>query len=144
MDQAKQASRRLMAGLCIEQKLPDRKLMKRWQDAVKAGEFDADACADEILENVGDQVNTSSELLARAGGLQRDFLMMSLQTGARGAVRNAKRKGKGFLAYLVANLVAISAYSLILAAMAILLRQKKDWSYDGAIDGLIRFVTDLF
>ncbi len=144
MDQAKQASRRLMAGLCIEQKLPDRKLMKRWQDAVKAGEFDADACADEILENVGDQVDTSSELLARAGGLQRDFLMMSLQTGARGAVRNAKRKGKGFLAYLVANLVAISAYSLILAALAILLRQKYDWSYDGAIDGLIRFVTDLF
>ncbi len=144
MDQAKQASRRLMAGLCIEQKLPDRKLVKRWQETVQSGSFDADACADEILENVGDQMDTSSELLARAGGLQRDFLMMSLQTGARGAVRNAKRKGKGFVAYLVANLVAISAYSLILAAMAILLRQKRGWSYDEAIDGLIRFVTDLF
>lgn len=144
MDQAKQASRRLMAGLCIEQKLPDRKLVKRWQETVHSGSFDADACADEILEDVGDQVDTSSQLLARAGGLQRDFLMMSLQTGARGAVRNAKRKGKGFVAYLVANLVAISAYSLILATMAILLRQKKGWSYDESIDGLIRFVTDLF
>lgn len=144
MDQAQQASRRLLAGLCIEQKLPDRKLLKRWQETVQTGEFDADACADEVLEDVGDQVRTSMELLARAGGLQRDFLMMPLQTGARGAVRNAKRKGKGFLAYLVANLVAISTYSLILAAMAILLRQKKGWSYDEAIDGLIRFVTDLF
>ncbi len=113
MDQAKQASRRLMAGLCVEQKLADRKLVKRWQEAVQAGEFDSDACADEILESVGDLLDTSPGLLARAGGLQRDFLMMSLQTGARGAVRNAKRKGKGFVAYLVANLVAISAYSLI-------------------------------
>ncbi|MCP5023285.1 MAG: hypothetical protein GY930_16135 [bacterium] len=144
MDQAKKASRRLMAGLCIEQKLPDRKLVKRWQETVHSGSFDADTCANEILENVGDQMDTSAELLARAGGLQRDFLMMSLQTGARGAVRNAKRKGRGFLAYLVANLVAISAYSLILAAMAILLRQNRGWSYDDAIDGLIRYVTHLF
>jgi hypothetical protein len=144
MDQSQQASRRLLAGLCIEQNLPDRKLVKRWQETVHTGEFDADICADEILEDVGDRVHTSAELLARAGGLQRDFLMMSLQTGARGAVRKAKRQGKGFLAYLIANLVAISTYSLILAAMAILLRQKKGWSYDEAIDGLIRFVTDLF
>ena len=144
MDQAEQASRRLLAGLCIEQKLPDRKVLKRWQEAVQNGDFDSDACAEDILENVGDQVRTSSELLARAGGLQRDFLMMPLQTGARGAVRKAKRQGKGFLAYLIANLVAISTYSLILASVAILLRQKNGWSYDGAIDGLIRFVTDLF
>lgn len=144
MDQSQQASRRLLAGLCIEQKLPDRKLIKRWQDAVQAGEFDADTCADEILESVGDKILISPELLARAGGLQRDFLMHSLQTGARGAIRKAKRQGKGFLAYLVANLVAISAYSLILAVVAIMLRQQRGWSYDGAIDGLIRFVTDLF
>ena len=144
MDQSQQASRRLLAGLCIEQNLPDRKLVKRWQASVHAGEFDADACADEILADAGDKVQASPQLLARAGGLQRDFLMMSLQTGARGAIRNAKRQGKGFLAYLLANLLAISAYSLVLAAMAILLRQQKGWSYDEAIDGLIRFVTNLF
>ncbi|MDF1836395.1 MAG: hypothetical protein P1V35_00875 [Planctomycetota bacterium] len=144
MDRSQQATRRLLAGLCIEQNLPDRKLVKRWQATVHDGEFDADACADEILEDVGDRVHSSSELLARAGGLQRDFLMMSLQTGARGAIRKAKRQGKGFLAYLFANVVAITAYSLILAAMAILLRQQNGVSYDNAIDGLVRFVTDLF
>jgi hypothetical protein len=144
MDQSQQAARRILAGLCIEQNLPDRKLVKRWQAAVQSGEFDPDECADEILDDVGDRLHTSPELLARAGGLQRDFLMMSLQTGARGAIRKAKRQGKGFLAYLVANLVAISTYSLILAVMAIMLRQKRGWSYDEWIDGFIRFVTDLF
>ncbi|MCA9002088.1 MAG: hypothetical protein KDB61_09205 [Planctomycetes bacterium] len=144
MSQSEKASRRVLAGLCIEQNLPDKKIVKRWQESVHQGEFSPDECADEILENVGDRVDASPELLARAGGLERDFLMMSLQTGARGAIRSAKRKGKGFMAALVANLIGVGSYSLVLAILAILLRQKYSWSYDGWIDGFIRFVTDLF
>ena len=144
MDQGERAARRILAGLCIEQKLVDRKIAKRWQAAVQSGSFDPDACADEVLADAGDKVNQSAEVLARAGGLERDFLMMSLQTGMRGATRRAKRAGKGFLAYLLANLIAIGAYSLVVGALLILLRDRYGWSYDGAIDRVVDFVRGLF
>jgi len=132
-----------LAGLCIEQNLADRAIVKRWQKSVHEGGFDADACAAEILEQVGPKVGQSSELLARAGGLERDFLMHSLQTGARGVTRKVRRATRGFMALMVANLVAIAAYSLVVGAILILLRHLYKWSYDGAIDRVVDLVRGL-
>ena len=144
MDHGEKAARRMLAGLCVEQKLADRATIDRWQKAVQDGAFDPDMCAEEILEKVGPKVGQSAELLARAGGLERDFLMMSQQTGLRGASRQVRRAGKGFMAVLVMNLIAISAYSLIIGAILVLLRHLYGWSYDGAIDNMVESVRNMF
>jgi len=143
MDQGQKAARRLLAGLCIEAKLADRKIIQRWQETVPQGSFDPDACANEILESAGEAAEQNSQILARAGGLERDFLMMSQQTGIRGASRRAKRAGKGFMAYALANLIAIGAYSLVVGALMVLLRYHYGWSYDGLIDGAVSWVQNL-
>ncbi len=143
MDQGQKASRRLLAGLCIEQKLVDRSIVKRWQSRVHEGSFDADACADEVLEDAGEKAASHAPLAARAGGLERDFLMMSQQTGIQGASRRVKRAGKGFMALALANFIAIGAYSLVVGALMVLLRYHYDWSYDGWIDRAVGWVENL-
>jgi len=143
MNHAQKATRRLLAGLCIEANLADRKIVNRWQASVKDGSFDPDACAAEILEQDGPAAEQNSQILARAGGLERDFLMMSQQTGIKGATRRAKRAGKGFMAYALANLIAIGAYSLGGGALMVLLRYHYKWSYDGIIDKAVGWVEGL-
>ncbi|MEZ6004176.1 MAG: hypothetical protein R3F17_13925 [Planctomycetota bacterium] len=143
MENGDRAARRLLAGLCVEQKLADKQAVKRWQDAVVQGSFDPDACADEILASAETGIASSPTLLGRAAGLERDFLMMSRQTGIRGATRAARKTGRTFMAYLVANLIAIGAYSLVVGALLILLRYHYGWSYDGFIDRMVKFFEDL-
>ena len=127
---------RMAAGIAAQLGLADKKKIKRWQEAVIAGEFRADACAADLLE---DGVGEENAILERAGRFQRDLLMTSLQTGARGASRKVKRAARGGAAFLVANLIAIGVYTLILFTMLILARVK--WgdsvSLDGMIDGLL-------
>ena len=143
MDQGKIAARRLLAGLCIDQKLVDRGIVKRWQGRVQEGQFDPDACAEEVLDDAGEALTSHAPLAARAAGLERDFLMMSQQTGIRGASRRVRRAGKGFMAVVLANFIAIGAYSLVVAALMVLLRYHYDWSYDGWIDRAVAFVENL-
>ena len=101
--------------------------------------MDADTAAREILEGTD---RDPSALLERAGRVQRDLLMSAFQRGVRGAARKARGAARGGSAF-VANLVAVSVYSLLVAALAVLVRARYDWSLDASIDGLLDLVGGL-
>ena len=104
------------------------------------GEWDADTAAREILEGTDRE---APALLERAGRVQRDLLMSAFQRGVRGAARKARGAARGGSAFVVANLVAVSVYSLLVAALAVLVRARYDWSLDSSIDGLLDLVGGL-
>lgn len=136
---AQRAHDRLEAGLLVELGLADKEATKRWQASVLRGEWDPDACARDVLDRrVVDAEDP--RLLERAGRLQRDLVMASFQRGLRKAgrsFRGAARKGS---AMLLANVLAFLCFSLIIVAIAFLLRVRWDVSFDGYIDR----VLDLF
>lgn len=130
---------RLLAGILADLRLVNRREVKRWQDAVVRGQFDPDACARELV--TADAPGPDDpRVLERAGRLQRDLLMMPLQRGVRGTGRRARAATRKGTAYVLANLVAISIYSLVLVAIMILVRLNYDFSFDRVIDGIL----DLF
>lgn len=112
------AWRRLSAGLAVELGLADKKVARHWQERVRAGEFDADACAAEILEAGGFEAG-DARLVERSARLQRDLVMTPL---SRSAGRKVRRAARGGLAFLVAQLLAIGVYSLLVAIALVLLR----------------------
>ena len=124
---------RMRAGMLVELGLADRKTAKRWQGSVLQGEFDADACAREILAASAVAAD-DQRILERAGRLERDLLMAPFRKGIKGASRRARGAARGGAAFLLANLIAILAYTLILLAIVLLLRVNRDFSFDGMID----------
>jgi hypothetical protein len=130
---------RLEAGLLVELGLAHKDVTKRWQASVVQGEWDADACAREVLDRreVGPE---DPRLLERAGRLQRDLVMASFQRGLRKASRSVRGAARQGSAIVLANIVAFVCFSLIIAAIAFLLRVRWDVSFDGYIDR----VLDLF
>lgn len=131
---------RVAAGMIVEMGLSKKANAKRWQDSVIRGEFDPDACALDMLASTG--IETSDpRLLERAGRLERDLLMMPLQTGVRSAGRKARRAARGGLAYIIAQFVAVGIYTLILIAIVLLLRVKNDYSLDAMLDSWLNAVT---
>ncbi|QDV07580.1 hypothetical protein Poly30_31060 [Planctomycetes bacterium Poly30] len=131
---------RVAAGLLVECGLADKSVTKRWQGAVMQNEWDADACAREILAASGGDL-TNPKLLERAGRLERDLVMASFQRGIRGASRRARGAARSGAAFFVANVVAISVYSAIILALLILARVNYEWSLDGIIDRMVDAVT---
>lgn len=134
------AADRVVAGLAADLGLADRKVVQRWQQAVIRSEYDADACARELLASAN-VAPDEPRLVERAGRLQRDLLMMPFQRGMRGAARRARGASRRGMAYLVANLIAISVYTLVLVAIMLLVRVNYDFSFDGAIDRVLELVT---
>ena len=134
------AWRRVSAGMLVELGLAQKVESKRWQQAVMRGEFDADTCARELHASSGIELD-DPRLLERAGRLERDLLMMPLQTGVRSAGRRARRAARGGLAYVVAQFVAIGVYTLILLAIVLLVRVKYDYSLDEMLDSWLRAIT---
>jgi hypothetical protein len=126
---------RLLAGVLADLNLADGKERKRWQDAVQRGQFDPDACARDLL-GTSSVAADDPRVLERAGRLQRDLLMMSLQRGIKGIHRRARGATRSGVAYLVGNLIAISVYSLVLLAIMVLVRLNYDFSFDRVIDRL--------
>ena len=135
-----QAWERVAAGLLVETGLADKKIAKRWQAAVVQHEWDADACAREILGASGAQL-ASPRLVERAGRLERDLVMASFQRGIRGASRRARGAARNGMAFFVANVVAIGVYSAIILALLILARVSYEISLDGIIDRMVDAVT---
>ncbi|MEO0660788.1 MAG: hypothetical protein AAFZ87_04555, partial [Planctomycetota bacterium] len=81
------ARQRLLAGLLVETGLADKKVAKRWQSAVVGGDFDADACAAEVIASTPREAYESPALLERAARIERDLLMASHMRGVRAAGR---------------------------------------------------------
>lgn len=136
---AARAHDRLVAGILVELGLAPKDAAKRWQASVVKGEWDADACAREVLDQ-GAVTSEDPRVLERAGRLQRDLVMASFQRGLRKAGRNMRGMARQGSAILIANVVAFLCYSLILLAVAVLLRVRWEWSFDDLIDrGLALF-----
>jgi hypothetical protein len=135
------AARRILAGIAAEMGSGDRAAIKRWQAAVLRGEWDADACARDVLAGVDLE---SKALCERSGRIQRDLLMASFQRGVRGASRKVRGAARGGSAFLVANLVAVLVYSLLIGTLLVLGRARWQWSLDGTIDDVLKYLSGLF
>ena len=110
--------------------------VKRWRGAVMASEFDPAACTRELL--AGEQVPPGdTRLLERATRLQRDLLMSAHQRGVKGVRRRARAATRSGAAYVLANLIAISIYSLVVLAVMLLVRVQYGTSFDGTLDGIL-------
>lgn len=130
---ARRTYERMLAGLLVELGIADKQAAKRWQAAVVQGEWDADACAREVIDRTAPSFE-DPRLVERAGRLQRDLVMASFQRGLRKASRSVRGAARHGSAFLLANFLAIFCYSIIIVAIAVLLRVKWEWSFDGLID----------
>lgn len=129
------AWRRLRAGLVIDQGLADRATVRRWQNAVRDGSFDAGACAREIEAHITG-VPDEERLVLRAGQMLRDFVMVSVQRGVQGTGRRARQAARSGAAFLIAQGTALAVFALIVLAAALLLRLRGT-SIDGILDRLL-------
>jgi hypothetical protein len=135
----RRAWRRVAAGLQVQLGRVERSGLKRWQASVLSGEFEPDACAEDVLASVrpaGDPAGDDGPLLERAGLLLRDFVMAPLQGGAAGARRRARRAVKGGLALLLSQLAALAVLAAILLAALLLLRLRGT-SIDAFLDRML-------
>lgn len=137
------ASERLAAGLLVDLRLADRRTVRRWQEAVKVGDFDPDACARELLAASAPDPE-DPRLLERAARLQRDLLMAPLSRGLRGAGRRVRGRARRGLAFVLANLVGIGVYTAVLLAILILVRLNYGFSLDEVFDGILDGFRDVF
>ena len=135
-DPSQRAWERVRAGLAIDLGAANRKAVTRWQEAVLGNAFDPDACARELLGD-GSLSPNDPRLLERSGRLLRDFLMASLQRGVQGASRKIRSQARSGTAYLVANAIAISIYTLIVLVVMVLMRLKWGTSFDGMFDFIL-------
>ena len=127
--------RRVRAGLLVEQGKADKKVARRWQEAVQRGEFDPDACAAELL---GADPGGAGEaaMLERCARLQRDLLMAPMLRGTKGAGRKVREATRGFVAMLVSQLFVLSIYTLVILA-ALLLVRAKGFELDASLDTIL-------
>lgn len=128
------ARRRLLAGLLVETGLTDKKVAKRWQAAVVAGDWDADACATEVLAAAPLEAYSSPAFLERAARIERDLVMASHTRGMKAAGRRVRAATRNSTAFIVANIVAFLVYSAVAAALLLVARIGYGWSIDGVID----------
>lgn len=127
---------RVRSGLLADLNLTDNQAVKRWRAAVIASEFDPTACARELL--AGERVPPGdTRLLERATRLQRDLLMSAHQRGVKGVRRRARAATRSGAAYVLANLIAISIYTLVVLAVMLLVRVQYGTSFDGTLDGIL-------
>ena len=134
-DAERRLERHFRAGLAFDLDLVPKKIAKPWQEAVVAGEFDPDRCAEDVLGRVAIDP-ADPRLVERSGRLLRDFCMSGLARGAAGARRRAKRAAQGGLAFLISQGLALGIFALILLAM-LLLARLREISVDGWLDRLL-------
>ncbi len=126
--------RRLKAGMAVEIGAADASVARRWQDAVLRGEFDADACARDIL-NAAPGL-TDVRLGERTTRLQRDLVMAPVAATARGSARKLKGAAQNMAAMVIAQFVVFSICLLLVMLALFVLRLRWDWSIDGFFDRL--------
>ena len=124
------AWRRVQAGIAIDLGLTERQAVGRWQEAVLRQEFDADACAREILGASEKFALDDPRVIERSGRLLRDFLMASLQRGVKGASRKVRAQAVSGSAFLMANAIGILVYTGIVLVVMLLARFKWNPSFD--------------
>ncbi len=126
--------RRLKAGMAVEIGAADAAVARRWQDAVLRGEFDADACARDILGAAPGL--TDLKLGERATRLQRDLVMAPVAATARGNARKLKGAVQNTAAMVIAQFVVFSICLVLVMLALFVLRLRWNWSIDGFFDRL--------
>jgi hypothetical protein len=63
--------------------------------------------------------------------------MSAHQRGVKGVRRRARAATRSGAAYVLANLIAISIYSLVVLAVMLLVRVQYGTSFDGTLDGIL-------
>jgi hypothetical protein len=138
-----EVAERVRAGLLADLNLTDKQAVQRWRTAVMASEFDPAACARDLL--AGEQAGPGdARLLERATRLQRDLLMSAHHRGVKGVRRRARAATRSGAAYVLANLIAISIYSLVVLAVMLLVRVQYDTSFDRTLDGILGVFDRIF
>jgi hypothetical protein len=132
---AARSASRLRAGVASDLGLVPKDAADRWRGKVLAGEFDPDACADELLSRPL-SATEEGHVLERSGTLLRDLLMAPLQRGAQGRARAARGAAKRTSAMAVAHLFAFAVYGL-LAIGALAVMRARGASIDGLVDNLL-------
>jgi hypothetical protein len=121
----RKAWRRLAAGLLVEQGLGDKGVAKRWHNHVKAGDFDPDRFADELLETPLERPDDAeSKLLLRTARLERDLLMTPLLRGVSGASRKARGAARTGVAAMLTQLMVLGIYSMLIFLFLLVLSFK--------------------
>jgi len=105
---------------------------RRWQDAVMRSEFDADACARDVLATATGV--TDLKLGERSTRLQRDLVMAPVAATARGSARKLKGAAQSMAAMLISQLVVLSVSLLLVMLALFVLRVRWQWSVDGFFD----------
>lgn len=131
-----EAWKRIKAGILVEQNLADKQVVKRWSDAVVRGEFQAEACARELLLD-NPTPDDDPRVMERASRLLRDFLMTPVQRGAKGAGRKMRGAAKNTAAAAVAQFIIVGIILLMTFVGMVLARLKWDTSFDGLIDSIL-------
>jgi hypothetical protein len=129
------ATRLVAAGVAVELGLADPAVVRRWQEAVRGGEYDADRAADELLAS--GRALEPSVLDDRCRRLLRDFLMTQALRGVRGTARRARGAARTGVAIIVSQTVAILVYTFLLVLCAVLVRYKWNVGFDGWIDAVL-------
>jgi hypothetical protein len=124
--------RRLKAGMAVELGVADAAVARRWQDAVMRGEFDADACARDVL-GAATGLN-DLKLGERTTRLQRDLVMAPVASTARGGARKVKNVAQGMAAMIISQFVVLSVSLLLVMLALFVLRVRWQWSVDAFFD----------
>ena len=120
---------RVRAGLLVEGGLISPEVTTAWQEAVKAGAFDPDRCADEILaEDPG--ATADAQLERRSGVLLRELVMAPLMSKSR---RRGNRKVKTGAAMLLSQVFMLAVWGGLFLVGVLLLRLR-DFSIDEFLD----------
>jgi len=127
---------RVKAGVLVEQGLADKQVAKRWSDAVIRGDFQAEACARELLAD-NEVPDDHPRVVERSSRLLRDLLMTPLQRGASGASRKARVATKNTMAAAVAQFIIVGIILGMTFVAMVLSRLKWGTSFDGWIDAIL-------
>jgi len=130
------AWQRLKAGMLAELSLSERAVVKRWQDAVVRGEFDAEAAARELIAGAPSVADNDARLADRSTRLMRDLLMSSVTRSAGRQIRQATRHG---LAFVISQALVLGIYTLLVLAALLLVHTRFGHSIDAFLDGILGF-----
>jgi hypothetical protein len=124
------------AGMLFELGLADRALAKRWQQAIARGQFDADACARELVQSSraapGDR-----RLQERSTRLLRELLMGPGQRPARASAREERTESRSLFGLVLMQVIVIVSQVFLFSVVLVVVRWRWGWSIDGLIDKLL-------
>ena len=127
--------RRVRAGILAEAGLAPKDASKRWQKRIIEGEFDADACADDLLGGPSPP-GLEERIGSRTSTLLRDFLMASHQRGVRGGMRKARGAARSTFAFFLTQLLVLVVFFGLFAAL-LLVARFKEWDVNGLLDQVL-------